>query len=87
MFPKPDRESLACLLEHQQQITVGRDQIATALDLSSEYDLRKIILLDPDQESISRALSCLDPDQVSIGGYCTDLCENYWKTLVESAFC
>lgn len=83
--PKPDRESLALLLEHQRQIAVGRDKLDTVLDLSSEYNLRKIIVIDPDQESIARALSCLDPDQVSAGGYCTDLCENYWKNLVESA--
>jgi len=82
---KPDRESLALLLEHQRQIAVGRDKLDMVLDLSSEYDLRKIIVIDPDQESIARALSCLDPDQVSAGGYCTDLCENYWKNLVESA--
>jgi len=82
---KPDRESLACLLEYQRQIAVGRDQIETVLDLSSEYDLRKIIIIDPDQQSISRALSCLDPDQVSAGGYCTEMCEDYWKNLVDVA--
>jgi hypothetical protein len=83
--PKPDRESLACLLEHQRQIAVGRDQLDTVLDLSSEYDLRKIIIVDPDQQSISRALSCLDPYQVSAGGYCTEMCEDYWKNLVDVA--
>ena len=83
--PKPDKESLARLLEYQRQIAVGSDQIETILDLSSEYDIRKIIIIDPGRESISHALSCLDPDQVSAGGYCMDLCENYWKNLVESA--
>jgi len=83
--PKPDRESLACLLEHQRQIAVGRDHINTVLDLSSEYDLRKIIIIDPDPASIARALSCLDPDQVRAGGYCTEMCENYWKNLVDAA--
>jgi len=83
--PKPDRESLACLLEHQRQIAVGRDQLDTVLDLSSEYDLRKIIIIDPDEEAIARALSCMDPDQVSAGGYCTDLCDKYWKNLVDVA--
>jgi hypothetical protein len=83
--PKPDRKSLECLLEHQRQIAVGRDQLDAVLDLSSEYDIRKIIIIDPDQESITRALSCLDPDEISVGGYCTDLCENYWKNLVEGA--
>ena len=85
--PQPDRESLACLMEHQRQIAVCRDQLHIVLDLSSEYDIRKIIIVDPDQESIARVLSCLDPDQISAGGYCTDTCEDYWKNLVESAIC
>jgi hypothetical protein len=83
--PQPDRESLACLMEHQHQIAVGRDHVDTVLDLSSEYDLRKIIIVDPDEESIKRALECLDPDQVSTGGYCTDTCTDYWKNLVDAA--
>ena len=85
--PKPDRESLACLLEHQRQIAISGDQLDTLLDLSGEYDLRKIIILDPGPESIARALSCLDPDQVSAGGYCKNLCEDYWKNLVDAAVC
>jgi len=83
--PEPDRESLVCLLEHQRQIAVCRDHFDTLLDLASEYDLRKIFLIDPDKEFIARALSTLDPDQVSVGGYCTELCENYWKNLVDVA--
>jgi hypothetical protein len=83
--PQSDRESLACLMEHQHQIAVGRDYVDTVLDLSSEYDLRKIIIVDPDEESIKRALECLDPDQVSAGGYCTDTCTDYWKNLVDAA--
>jgi hypothetical protein len=83
--PEPDREDLSCLMEFQHQIAVGRDYIDTVLDLSSEYDLRKIIIIDPDTESIEHALSSLDPDQVSVGGYCTDSCTDYWKNLVDSA--
>jgi hypothetical protein len=83
--PVPDRESLACLMEYQHQIAVDRDHVDTVLDLSSEYDLRKIIIIDPDKASIERALECLDPDQVSAGGYCTDTCTDYWKNLVDAA--
>jgi len=85
-FPlKPDRDGLSCLMEHQRQIAVGRDHIDTVLDLSSEYDLRKIIVVDPDHASIERALACLDPDQVSAGGYCMESCTDYWKNLVDAA--
>jgi hypothetical protein len=63
-IPEPVRDDLARLMEHQPQIAVGRDQLNTLLDLTGEYDLRKVILMDPDSSSISRALSCLDPDQI-----------------------
>ncbi len=82
---EPDRDDLACLLEHQRQVAVRKDQLDTLLDLTEEYDLRKIIIVDPDAKSIMRALSCLDPDQVVAGGYCTGLCGEYWRKLVSSA--
>jgi len=81
----PGRDDLICLLEHQRQVAVSTDQIDTLLDLTGEYDLRKIIIVDPDTSSINRALSCLDPDQVIAGGYCRGSCVKYWKNLVGSA--
>jgi hypothetical protein len=83
--PESGRDDLVCLLEHQSQIAVGRAKLETLLDLTGEYDVRKIILVDPDTASISLALSCLDPDQVITGGYCMDSCEDYWKNLVRSS--
>jgi hypothetical protein len=85
--PEADRQSLVILLEHQRQIAIGRDHLDTLLAFSGEYDLRKIIIVDPDPGSITRALSCLDPDQVIAGGYCTARCEDYWKNLVDAAVC
>jgi hypothetical protein len=82
---KPDRKSLACLLEHQPLVAVSKDQLSTVFDLSGEYDIRKIIIVDPDQESIMRVLSHFDPDQVIAGGYCTTRCNDYWESLAESA--
>jgi hypothetical protein len=83
--PKPDREGLSCLLEHQQELAVSRKTLDTVLDLTDEFDIRRVFIMDPDEDSISRALSCLDPDHISIGGYCLDRCETYWKNLVETA--
>ncbi len=81
----PDRDDLLCLLEHQRQVAVSRDQLDILLDLTGEYDLRKIIIVDPDASSITRALSCVDPDQLIAGGYCKGSCGEYWKNLVSSA--
>jgi hypothetical protein len=84
-IPEPLRDDLAFLLEHQPQVAVGRDQLETLLDLSGEYDLRRLILVDPDSSSISRALSFLDADQIIAGGYCTGSCESYWNNIVSHA--
>lgn len=83
--PDPDRESLGTLMEHQRRIAVGKDQLNAVFDLANEYELLQIILVDADAESIARTLSHLDPDQIMVGGYCTDMCETYWKSLVDSA--
>jgi len=82
---EPDRDDLAVLMEHQRQVAVSRDRLDTLLDLTGEYDVRKVILVDPDSASINRALSCFDPDQIIAGGYCKDSSEEYWKNLVLSA--
>lgn len=85
--PEPGRDGLECLLEHQQQVAVGRKQIDLVLDLTSEYDIRRLIIIDPDPASIAHALTCFDPDQISAGGYCTEMDDRYWKNLAESAAC
>jgi len=82
---EPDRDDLAVLMEHQRQVAVSRDRLDTLLDLTGEYDVRKIILVDPDSASINRALSCFDPDQIIAGGYCTGSCEEYWNNIVKQA--
>jgi hypothetical protein len=83
--PKTDRAGLSYLLEHQHEVAVSRKTLDTVLDLTNEFDIRRVIIIDPDADSISHALSCLDPDHISVGGYCLDGCETYWKNLVETA--
>lgn len=83
--PSPDPAGLSCLLEHQQELAVTRKTLDTVLSLTNEFDIRTVFIMDPDEDSISRALLSLDPDHISIGGYCLDRCETYWKNLVETA--
>ena len=83
--PAPDRENLAILMEYQQQVAVGKDQLRTLFDLTNEFTLRKLFIIDPDPAAIRLALSHLDPDQVVAGGYCTKENGEYWKDLVSSA--
>jgi hypothetical protein len=81
----PDREGLATLMEYQRQVAVDRHHLATVFDLTGEYEINKLIILDPDTESIALAMSEFDPDQLMAGGYCTGDCEGYWNRLVASA--
>ncbi|MDP3565369.1 MAG: hypothetical protein Q8R70_12865 [Methanoregula sp.] len=83
--PDADRTSLEYLMERQRQIAVHPKQLETVFALTEEYDLRKIIIVDADEEAITLALSHLDPDQVSVGGYCLDENGDYWKNLVDTA--
>jgi hypothetical protein len=84
--PAPDREDLATLMEFQRQVAIGKDHLQMVFDLMNEYTLQKLFITSPDRESINLALDHLDPDQVVAGGYCTDDCGEYWKTLVADAF-
>lgn len=84
-LPDADRKGLEILMEHQRQIAVRPKQLETIFDLTNEYDLRKIFIVDADAGAITLSLSHFDPDQVSIGGYCLENSAEYWKTLVDTA--
>jgi hypothetical protein len=83
--PETNREQLASLMEFQHQVAVGKDQLQTVFDLTDEYTLRKIFIIDPDPAAIRLARSHLDPDQIVAGGYCTEDCGEYWEKIVAHA--
>ena len=85
--PKSDREGLAGLLEYQHQVAVGKEQLETLFDLTNEYTLRKVFIIDPDAKAIGLARTHMDPDQIVAAGYCLDECDTYWKDLVARAVC
>lgn len=84
--PKPGGEDLETILEYQRQVAIGPDGIDRLLSLSHEYEIGRVILLDPDEQSILKVLSHMDPEQVAAGGYCRESCDTYWKDLVVGAF-
>jgi hypothetical protein len=84
--PDPDLESLGVLMEYQKRIAVGKKYLDAVFDLTNEYELQQLIIVGADDASIAVSLSHLDPDQVIIGGYCTGECENYWSSVVKSAY-
>jgi len=80
--PDPDRETLAGILEYQQQVALRAGQLEMLFELMNEYTVRRIFLLDPDDNAVERARNHFDPDQIIGAGYCTEECDTYWKDVV-----
>jgi hypothetical protein len=84
-YPELAEDDLPVLLEFQAGVAVPRTLLSAALDLTDEYDLRSLFIVDGKQEDVSTAGEHLDLDQISFGGYCRENCGEYWKGLVERA--
>jgi|MTBAKMStandDraft_1061839.scaffolds.fasta_scaffold07041_2 hypothetical protein len=81
----PRRESLSLLLEYQQIVALTPSLLPLLSDLMGEYEVHRIVLLDPEEQDLRQALQIRDPDQILCGGYCRKSCGEYWKNLVKKA--
>jgi hypothetical protein len=81
--PAMNKNTLSQLLEYQQSIALKPDLLPVLENLMAEYDVSRVILLDPCEGDLRKALSIRDPDQILVGGYCPGNCEKYWKVIVE----
>lgn len=81
----PDEEGLATLLEYQRTLAVTPGYISLVEGLIDEYEIKRVILVDPDARALMALLQIRDPDQVSTGGYCTSACDRYWRDLVDAS--
>jgi hypothetical protein len=85
-FPSSlSRKSLSLLLEYQQIVALVPSLLPLISDLMGEYDVHRIVLLDPEEQDLRQALQIRDPDQIICGGFCRESCGEYWKNLVKKA--
>ncbi|NYT17705.1 MAG: hypothetical protein GKC06_06850 [Methanomicrobiales archaeon] len=85
-FPSAlNRKSLSLLLEYQQIVALTPSLLPLLSDLMGEYDVHRIVLLDPEEQDLRQALQIRDPDQILCGGFCRESCGEYWKNLVKKA--
>lgn len=78
-------DTLAAILEEQDRIAVfGRD-LSSLLDLIGEYDVRQLVIVDPEPEHFEDALEHFDQGNLAAGGYCTGSCDRYWESLAAAA--
>jgi hypothetical protein len=83
--PEMNRKSLSLCLEYQQEVGVTAGGLPVLREMMNEYDVSRIILLDPVGDDLRQALTLKDPDKISCGGYCPGECREYWKDLVKNS--
>ncbi|MDD1678858.1 MAG: hypothetical protein LUO93_06710 [Methanomicrobiales archaeon] len=82
----PHPKGLSILLEHQRSIAVPGERVEVALSLLDEFDINRLIVVDPSRDVLVRVQSHFDPGSYEVGGYCRKECGGYWSQLIDSAF-
>lgn len=79
------QDALAEILEHQRSLAVRGGDLPLLCTLAEDYDIDRVILVDPVEKDIRDALDVFDPDRIWIGGYCITGDRGYWKSLTGNA--
>lgn len=80
-----DVESMAAVLEYQQVLALRREQIPLLQEIREEFEIHRVILMDPRNDDLHIVLQSFDPDCIQVGGYCTGDNGRYWESLVDSS--
>jgi hypothetical protein len=83
--PDPQGDDLAALLEYQRTIAVKSRDLPILTGLMAEYQVKDLVLINPDPGALRQALMHFDPENITAGGYCTSRCQGYWGELAGSA--
>jgi hypothetical protein len=78
----PDTAGISEILEVQDSIAVPGALIEAFGEVFEEYEPRSVIITDPGEGDVERALAWFDQGEVQIGGHCPKDCTDYWKGLV-----
>jgi hypothetical protein len=73
------------ILEYQQTLVVRGSDIPEIGRLRDEFEIYRILVLDPRRDDLQKALEIFEPDQVQVAGYSVNGDRDYWKSLVGSA--
>jgi hypothetical protein len=84
--PDPRGDDLAAVLEYQRTIAVESRDLPLLTGLMAEYQVKDLVLVNPDAGAFQQALEHFDPEHITAGGYCTSGCREYWEELAGSAF-
>ncbi len=74
------------ILEVQDRFAVPPGKLLRFFEIMDEYDVRQLILIDPNPGDFELALKHFDPEDLFTGGYNRAGEEGYWENLLKSAF-
>ena len=83
--PSHTRPDLELLLEYQDTVAVSPAGLDLVIDMTGEYTVKGLVLLDPTAETITHALRHWDPGNIAIGGYFHGQPDGYWDTIVSAS--
>ncbi|MEN6610987.1 MAG: hypothetical protein ABFC24_09090 [Methanoregulaceae archaeon] len=81
-LPDPSRTDLELLLEYQRDIAIPKDRIPDIEGLLDQFQIGRVLLLDPDEKAFKDILAVRDPDMIMTAGFCTESFDTYWQDLV-----
>ncbi|HWQ63707.1 MAG TPA: hypothetical protein VN429_04765 [Methanospirillum sp.] len=73
------------LLEVQSTIALTSNRVQFLDELIDQFDIRNLILIEPNEEGFKRVLKHLDPEKIQVGGYGRGEDKQYWKRIADSA--
>jgi hypothetical protein len=83
--PVHKRSDLELLLEYQDTVAVSPEGLDLVIDLTGEYKVRNLILVDASGESVARALRHWEPEHIAVGGFYPGRPDGYWENLVSGS--
>ena len=77
--------SFEVLLEYQQDLVISGPEIPLVMELSDRYDIRRIIILEPDSGILVDLSEEFDPGDILVAGYGSGDESVYWKKISEKS--
>jgi len=81
----PDERELIELLEFTTKLVIDSQSLSLIPNLSESYNVRDLVIVDPEEKDLSRVLEFIDINHVTVAGYARGDEKSYWERLKSSA--
>lgn len=81
-----ESKTLESVLEYQNFIAVKPSKLAGVYELMNEYEIKKIAVINGNNDDFEKCLEYFDPENIISGGFTNGFGEEFWKDLKENSF-